>query len=245
MKWPEDFIGKVIQGDCLEVMRDMPDKCVDMVFMSPPYNLVREGSGGGANSKMKALNERYDRWYPDSMPEEKYQEWQKNILRECLRTCRGSVFYNHKVRYAISRRNETYHPIHWTKEFPLWCEIIWDRCGGGGGNSGRYILSDERILQLGRPKVWNGPCGYTNIWRFPPVVQTDHVCAFPIELPMRAIQTTTSPGDIIFDPFCGSGTTCAAAARMNRRWIGSEIVSKYCAIARERIAAEQAQGKLF
>jgi hypothetical protein len=185
---------------------------------------------------MKALEERYENWYEDEVPEGEYQEQQKQVIRGLIKVCRGSVFYNHKVRYAIKRRGRIYHPLDWLREFDIWCEIIWDRCGGQGGNSGRFIVQDERIYQIGRPKVWNGTGGLTTIWRFPPVHVDGHVCAFPLELPRRCIESTTELGDIVLDPYMGSGTTLRAAKDLGRKAIGIEIEEKYCEIAVRRLA---------
>jgi len=244
MKYPDDFIGKVIEGDSLSVMREMPDKCVDLVFTSPPYNLVREGSGG-STTKFPSMDNRKGDWYDDEMPEDEYQAWQTKVLTECVRVCRGSVFYNHKIRYAHARRGAVYNPWDWVSKFPIWCEITWDRCGAQGGNSGRYLLADEKIYQIGAPAHWDGAKGLTNIWRERPVIIPGHVCPFPVGLPSRAIATTTSEGMVILDPFMGSGQTAIAANNHNRKWVGIERNPKYCDIARNRIAAEQAQGKLF
>lgn len=226
----------IIHGDCRDILPQLGP--VDCVVTSPPYNLVREWSGGGPNSSMKQLEWRYAHWYDDEMPEDKYQEWQKSILRILVGLCRGSIFYNHKIRYAFKRRQEIYHPLDWLREFPIWCEIIWDRCGAQGGNSGRFLIQDERIYQLGRPKIWNGTRGYSTVWRFPPDRVEGHVCAFPLELPLRCIQTTTDPGDIVLDPFMGSGTTLRAAKDLGRQAIGIEIEEKYCEIAVKRLQQE-------
>lgn len=230
-------------GDCEVLIPTLPR--VDCVVTSPPYNLVREWSGGGPNSGMKSLEARYEEWYEDEIPEPEYQEWQKRVIAALLERCDGSVFYNHKVRYAICRRGEVYHPMDWLRGFPLWTEIIWDRTGGQGGNSGRYIVSDERIYQLGRPKVWDGASGLTTVWRFPPVRVDGHVCAFPEELPKRCIGTTTRTGDKVLDPFMGSGTTGVAAVKLNRAFIGIEKRPDYFQLACERIDNALRQEQLF
>jgi len=67
-------------------MRGMPDKSVDITITSPPYNLNKEASGGGSSKRS------YDGWYPDDMPEEKYQLWQKDVVKELLRITKGSIF---------------------------------------------------------------------------------------------------------------------------------------------------------
>ena len=226
-------------GDCLEAMKTIPAGSVDAVVTSPPYNIVREWSGGGPNSNMKRTDSKFNNeWYEDAMPEEDYQELQKQVIRECLRICRGSIFYNHKVRYAIKRRNEIYFPMDWLREFPIWTEIIWDRDGGQGGNSNRWILADERIYQIGRPVVWNGAIG-TNIWRIRPETYPGHPCTFPVKLVKRCILPTTDPGMTILDPFMGSGTTGVACVQTGRNFIGIEINEGYFNIAQKRI--EQAQ----
>ena len=228
----------IYHGDCREILPTLEANSVDVTVTSPPYNLIREWVGGGPNSGMKQLERRFEDWYPDSVPEAEYQEQQKNIVAELCRVTQGSVFYNHKVRYAIKRRNEIYHPLDWLRGFPIWCEIIWDRCGGQGGNSGRFIIQNELIYQLKRPSQWNGCLGMTTVWRIPPVEGIGHVCAFPEELPARAIVSTTNEGAVVLDPYVGSGTTLLAAKNLRRRAIGIEIEEKYCEIAAKRLSQE-------
>lgn len=228
----------IYNGNCIEILPSMADDSVEIVVTSPPYNLVKEYSGGGPNSNMKALEDRKKTWYADELPEAEYQAQQKVLVRECLRVAAGSVFYNHKIRYAWKRRGEVYHPLDWLREFPLWCEIIWDRCGAEGGNWPRHMTADERVYQLDKPRKWNGAPGLTNIWRLRPDHVAGHVCAFPIELPMRCIAPTTDAGDVVLDPYMGSGTTLVAAKELGRKAIGIEIEEKYCEIAVRRLAQE-------
>jgi len=228
-------------GDCLEILPILEK--VDAVVTSPPYNLIKENSGGSTTT-FHSHEQRYEKWYDDTMPEDEYQEWQKVIIRLCFNICNGSIFYNHKVRYAWSRRGEVYHPMDWLREFPLWCEIIWDRCGSIAGNVPRFASQDERIYQLGRPVIWN-KINASTIWRIPPDRNDGHVCSFPLELPMRCISSSTPPNGSVLDPFAGSGTTGAACANLGRKFIGIEIERKYFDIACERIEAAYAQGRLF
>lgn len=232
-------------GDCREILPTL-DK-VELVVTSPPYNLVKENSGGSTTT-FDSHEERYEEWYADELPEEEYQSIQKEVIRLCLAACNGSVFYNHKVRYAISRRGQVYHPMDWLRDFPLWCEIIWDRCGSLGNNTPRYAFQDERIYQLGRPVVFDR-CGLTTIWRFPPAssAETGHVCAFPLELPRRCIKTASAEGHTVLDPYMGSGTTGIAALQLGRNFIGIERDPTYFEIARKRIAAAAGEdvGPLF
>lgn len=235
-------LGKIYQGDCLAFMKTMDDKCVDLVFTSPPYNIARKRNDV---SNRPMYNRLSNEWYDDHMEREDYLKWQKEILTECIRICRGSVFYNHKIIYAMSSEGSIYHPWDIVKDFFPKCEITWDRCGGLHAGHQRVIVVDEKIYQIGNPAHWDGQQGLTNIWRFPPAQFEGHPCAFPVELPMRAINLTTKEGMIVFDPFMGSGTTGLAAERTGRKWVGCEINPEYIKLASDRIALESSQGKLF
>lgn len=204
-------------GDCLEA-EFPPSSCV---VTSPPYNLNKASSGGGSSKRS------YDGWYPDDLPEREYQGWQRMVLSRLLESCGGSVFYNHRVRYAWHSRNKyrpvcnLYHPMQWLQDFPVWCEIIWHRKGTTGHGNGRFRLAEERIYQIGKPTVFHD-MGYPNVWEILPERDSEHVCPFPIEIPWRCIQTCTNPGDVVLDPFMGSGTTAVAALELGRQFVGFE-----------------------
>jgi DNA modification methylase len=226
-------------GDCLKKMREMPDKSVDITVTSPPYNLNKRASGGGTSKR------KYDGWYPDDMPEDHYQQWQKEVISELLRITRGSIFYNHRIRYAWHGRNayrtksNIYHPIHWISDFPIWCEIVWDRRGTTGHSNNRCRMADERIYQIGKPHKFHD-LGYTTVWQIPPTKNDFHVCSFPEELVKRCILMSTDVGDVVFDPFSGSGTTGIVSVNTGRKFIGIEMDDKYFAIAEKRIREAQA-----
>ena len=226
---------KLINDDCLSVMRSMAGNSVDITVTSPPYNLNKRASGGGSS------NRNYDGWYADDMPEEEYQLWQKECIREMVRITKGSVFYNHKVRYAWHSRNKyrvpsnIYHPMQWLCEFPIWCEIVWDRRATSGHANRRCRMSDERIYQIGKPYKFND-MGYTTVWQIPPTKNVNHVCTFPEELVERCILQSTDEGDVVFDPFMGVGTAGVTANRMNRNFIGVEKDTEYFQIAQGSIS---------
>jgi DNA modification methylase len=228
------------RGDCREVLASLPAGSTEIAVTSSPYNLNKKASGGG-NSNMS-----YEDWYPDDLPERLYRAEQIMVIEQLLPVCQSSVFYNHRVRFAWHSRNDfrvpsnIYHPIHWLSDFPLWAEVIWDRGATTGHANGRFRLSDERIYQIGKPRKWFDQ-GYTTVWRMTPERGGEHVCPFPEELPTRCIISSTEPGDVVVDPFMGSGTTGVAAARQGRGFIGIEVDPRYFELACKQIEAAYAQ----
>ena len=241
---------RLVQGDCLPVLRSLPDRCVNVVVTSPPFNLLKKGSGGGATRIAEKHKRKADQWYPDEMPEPDYQRWQSECVAEMLRVSRGSVFYNHRLRYAWHFRHNgyrlpsnIYHPLQWLAAFPIWAEIIWNR-EGTSSPSGRVNLAHEYVYQLGRPR--HRSKGGNSVWHIRPEPSTaSHVCPFPTELARRCILEDSRPGDIVLDPFCGSGTTGVAAIGLGRHFLGIEIDPRNFAAAQSRIDSALGVGSLF
>jgi len=235
-------------GDCLEILPTLGK--VDAVVTSPPYNLNKAYSSGGQTKMAKGMEEKYSEWYEDDMEEPAYQSWQIKCISAMADKCLGSIFYNHRPRFAWHSRNKhrvqsnVYHPWDWVSKFPVWHEIIWDRRGGGKPNF-RCPQADERVYQINRPVVWND-LGHTSVWSIPPDRnEHGHVCSFPIELAARCIGMSTNKGHTILDPFMGSGTTGVACAKLGRKFIGIEIEPKYFDIACSRIQKAYDQPDLF
>jgi modification methylase len=236
MTFPDDYIGHVLHGDCIEIMKDMPDKCVDIVITSPPYNQL----GSRIPDKPTGMH-KDDAWlskvraigYGDDMDEVDYQKWQSAIILESARVSKGLVWYNHKNRY---RNGRVVSPMSWIGN-DIYAEIVWDRGGSMVLNAKRYAPSDERIYGIGKPHFWNDQNNtMMTVWRVAMERGIDgHPCPFPIEIPRRLIESSALPHGVILDPFCGSGTTLVAAKMLGRRYIGIDIEEKYVKIAEERL----------
>ena len=230
-------------GDCTEVLKSLSPNSVEVAVTSPPYNLHLEGAEYSKSKTAMAWNKKYEDWYHDNMSEWMYQGWQQSVVHELVRVCRSSVFYNHKIRYAYHPRNKernltnVYHPMDWLNKFPIWCEIIWDRCGIGHP-CGRYHIQTEKIYQIGKPSKWDNKDGLTNIWKIPPSKNKGHVCTFPEKLVDNCILPTTEKGDIVIDPFLGSGTTGVVAVQRGRKFVGIEKNEKFFELALKNIEDE-------
>lgn len=213
-----DLLGgdrwRVEQGDCLGVLRSLPAGVVQCCVTSPIYNTLTK-------DKAPRTYRPGDKWmaktrggYQDTMPEPEYQEWLRAVVVELLRICSGIVWVNHKTRY---RKGNGIHPLHILGAFPLWAEVIWDKCGATTFNQRRFATSNEYVFGFGRPQYWDSSLdGLLSVWRIPPVAGSDHPCPFPEELARRLILASCPPGGLVLDPFCGSGTTGAVAVREGR-----------------------------
>jgi len=226
-------------GDCLEQMRDLPNGSVDLVFTSPPYNLgVSTGAGmHHVSSRSRWANAQLAQGYAehhDAMPYAEYEAWQHQVLLECWRLLsdEGAIFYNHKPRV---QDNLLWLPLALNPGLPIRQIIIWARNGGFNFSPTFYLPTHEWIIIFAKPqfKLRNrAASGVKDVWH----VNTDynpHPAPFPVELPSRAIETTTAR--TILDPFMGSGSTGVAAMRHQRNFIGIEISPPYFAMAQQRI----------
>ena len=224
------WLDQIHNGDCLEVMRQLPDGCVDLVFTSPPYNM-RTGNGNG-----KRDWEGYD-GHADNMPYPKYVKWQRDCLAEMMRLipATGAIFYNHchRVQCGLLQSH-----LDILAGLPLRQVIIWHRSGGINHNPG-YFLPDYEVVYLIAKPEFRLTNGDNSVWRIhqDSASWIPEIPTFPVELPLRAIRATSA--QVILDPFMGSGSTAVAAKIEGRRYIGIEQSPRYCAVARERVEASR------
>ncbi|MEM4097757.1 MAG: site-specific DNA-methyltransferase [Candidatus Micrarchaeaceae archaeon] len=234
------------QGDCLELIKELPDESIDLVVTSPPYNKHSNNRHIGKTDTWQNAKIDYG-VYVDDMPEADYQEWQKKVIRELLRVLKkdGSIFYNHKPRIVNHR---IIFPNEWLSEFNIRQMIIWNRKSSPNIEPIRFIPSTEYIYWITKeaktPKFNPEAMKYTEVWNITPLPNPDHPAPFPEELPRRCILATTNEGDTVLDPFMGSGTTGVACVQLNRNFIGYEINPEYVKIAEKRINEAQKQMKL-
>ncbi len=234
VKYQDTFIC----GDALEVMRSMPDSCVDLVVTSPPYNLknstgngMKDGRGGKwANA---ALTNGYSH-HNDNMPHEQYSKWQRDCLTEMFRLIKddGAIFYNHKWRVQnglIQDRKDI------VDGFPVRQIIIWKRKGGINFNKGYFLPTYEVIYMICKKgfQLAKGANAYGDVWEFTQETKNTHPAPFPVALIERIIASTNAR--MVLDPFMGSGTTAVAAKNLNRHFIGIEISPEYIELAKSRL----------
>ena len=241
----------IYHGDCREILPSVVG--VALTFTSPPYNTLgsripAKPSGlwadrGGGLGFVEAVN---GDGYPDDESEEGYQEKQIAIaeLVAGASIASASLFYNHKCRW---RDGKLLHPVLWMRP-PSWSlreELIWNRSVSMTLNARMFAPSEERVLWFDRPgagHTWNQPSGPSllSVWNIAHEsgVNKPHPVSFPLALPSRAIAACSNEGDVVLDPFMGSGTTLVAAKNLGRRAIGIEIEERYCEISAKRLSQE-------
>jgi len=233
-----NFMNRIIVGDALRVLREIPSEIVDMGVTSPPYNK-------GENKKgWLVKNVKYND-STDKLPENEYQENQIAVLNELFRMTKpgGSFFYNHKLRWE---RGVLLHPMDWLRKtkWTIRQEIIWDRKIAANIRGWRFWQVEERIYWLYKPigkhliggELKPKHALVTSIWRFPPEQNNIHPAPFPLVLPVRAIYSIMDDNKgIIIDPYCGSGTTLVAAKLLGHDYVGIEVSKEYADFAEARI----------
>ena len=214
MDWREKYLNKVTCGDCLELMRGLPDKCVDAVITDFPY-----GVGYNYNT------------YDDTTDNLKHLI--DSVLPEMMRV--STV-----VLFSCGNRNQYMYPTpSWTL---AWVEMAGVGSTEWGFSCWQPLLAYGKDPYLAncmgrRPDTYIGTgCGTSN--KEHPCAKPIEIMKWMIN------RATVSVNTIILDPFLGSGTTAVAAIRTGRQFIGFEIDDTYCTLARKRIADELAQIKI-
>ena len=240
-------MNEIIHGDCLEVMRTMASGSIDLVVISPPYNLRNTAGGGGPDRKWSnsTLHEGYvgrqkKIEHLDNMPHKEYVAWQRDVLTECMRLLKpnGAIFFNHKERQQNKLLQERTDIL---QGFPLRQKIIWKRKGGLNFTHTHFLPTYEIVYMIAKPEFKLVPKAnaMTDVWSITQETKNPHPAPFPVELPLRCISSCLEPGNaVVLDPFMGSGTTAVAAERHGVDWIGIEKSAAYCEMARERIRKE-------
>tara|TARA_R110000803_G_scaffold208790_1_gene277741 strand:+ start:92 stop:820 length:729 start_codon:yes stop_codon:yes gene_type:complete len=240
-------INKIYNESNLDTMSKMEDNFVDMIITSPPYNIGK--SRGNTNNP----DVNYDT-YTDDLDIEDYFEQTKIWIDECLRVSKNYVFWN-VGEYAGCKGIAGYIMSKYKdnlKDTFIWIKNNPNPTGRGVVCNGyEYIFCLCSIPDaVGRKYEYNN-FGDNMIKNYiiKPVNNgkdnSGHGYAFGDWLPKYFINYFSKKGDLIYDPFMGSGTTAKAAHLLDRNWIGSEISEKYVDIANKRLIKYLTQTKLF
>lgn len=233
-----DYNDEFIQGDVLTELKKIPDGTFDFALTSPPYNLKNSTGNGMKPHKVgkwsnAKLIDGYD-GHGDSMPHEEYVAWQRDVIAEVMRTLKedGAFFYNHKWRVQgglIQDRSDI------VEGFPVRQIIIWARKGGINFNPGYFLPTYEVIYVIAKKgfKLEKGANRLGDVWQITQDIKNPHPASFPLELALNVVDSCK--GNLVLDPFMGSGTTAAAAKLRGKNYCGIERSEQYLRLAQERM----------
>ena len=239
---------QILRGDCLKILRTLPDECVDVCFADPPFNLEKK----------------YGK-YKDRLELDAYLAWCEEWIKELVRVTKptGSIFLHNIPKwltYYSAILNQIAHFRHWISRdamsaplgktlLPAHYGIIFytkaprgykfyevraphKRCRLCTGFLKDYGGKKDQMHVFGNlvSDVW------TDIHRIRHNKRRDeHPCQLPIHLLERVILMSTDPGDVVLDPFLGTGTTAIAAKTLGRHYIGIELDEAYVRIAKQKL----------
>lgn len=252
---PKELLDEVLLGDARDVLKKFPDNCIHLMVTSPPYNVGKEYDEDLTLSEyLDFLREVMDQVY-------RVLIWGGRVCFNVANLGRKPYLPLHK--YILDLLENT--------GFLMRGEVIWYKGDAVAGSSTawgtwksavnpslrdthEYLLifskgTFERRKTEGKEDTISRDefIEFTkSVWNFTPESATNvgHPAPFPIELPYRCIQLYTFKGDVVLDPFVGSGTTCLAAAMANRHYVGIDINNKYVKLAKNRISEYVAQKQL-
>ncbi|MDP4227192.1 MAG: site-specific DNA-methyltransferase [Bacteroidota bacterium] len=256
----EEYKNKIICGDCLGVMKQLPDECVDLIVTSPPYDELRDYNG--------------------------YSFDFENIAKELFRILKNGCVCVWIVGDATINGSETgtsFKQALYFKEvgFNIHDTMIFEKNSSSfpakkDGNRYTQIFEYMFVLSKGKPNAnllidkenkWSGFTNWgnntqynksgelvktnniktipdksprNNIWKYTVGFNevSGHPAVFPLQLAIDHIKSWSNEGDMVLDPFSGSGTTAKACKKTGRNFIGIEISPEYCEIANKRLKQE-------
>lgn len=256
---PAKFVDQIICGDSEDVLKELPDNCVDLVFTSPPYNFGLGYQESGASG--------------DAADWESYFGKLFTVFDECIRVLKygGRIVVN--VQPLFSDYIPSHHIIsnYFMDKRLIWKgEVLWEKnnynCkytawGSWKSPSSPYLKYTWEFLEIfckGNLKK-SGNSADADIdaesfkqwvmakWSIAPerrMREFDHPAMFPEELARRVMLLFSFRGDTVLDPFNGVGTTSVAARRNGRHFLGIDIAPEYCAAAESRLSETQLRGLL-
>ncbi len=247
-------VGQILSGDCIEAMRSLPDNSIDCVFADPPYNLQL---GGDLNrpdgSEVDAVTDHWDQF--DSF--KAYDDFTRAWLTEARRVLKPDG-----ALWVIGSYHNIFRVGSILQDIGFWIlnDVVWRKTNPMPNFKGtRFTNAHETMIwaSMGEKaryqfnyramKTLNDELQMRSDWVMPICsggerLKEDGKKAHPTQKPeallYRVLLATTEKGDVVLDPFFGTGTTGAVAKRLGRQWIGCEREDFYRGVAMKRIAKE-------
>ena len=252
-------VDQIVQGDCVEVLRSLPEKSVDLVFADPPYNLqLRDELWRPNMTRVDAVDDEWDKFSGFA----EYDRFTRDWLEACRRVLKDTG-----TLWVIGSYHNIYRVGSILMDLGYWIlnDIVWVKTNPMPNFKGvRFTNAHETLLWAQKTKSsrytfhhhamksLNDELQMRSDWEIPLCTGKErvkhngakaHSTQKPEALLYRVILSSSNPGDVVLDPFFGSGTTGAVAKKLHRHWIGVERDPLYLQVAQQRIDSIPEDGK--
>ncbi len=249
-----DIVNKTLNGDILQMLKFVPDEFADLIIVDPPYNLTKNFNGLQFNSRSQSSYDEYlEQWFPEVC--------KKLKTSGSLYIC-GDWKCTSSLQRAVEKHLTILNRITWQREKGRGAKANWkngmEDIWFAVKNPNDYYFNVEAVKIKrkvlapykadGKAKDWNETSGekvrltYPSnfwddisipFWSMPE--NTDHPTQKSEKLYAKLILASSKEGDIVFDPFLGSGTASVTAKKLNRKYCGIELNEEYCLFAEKRL----------
>jgi len=236
-------LNKIYHESCLDTLKRIDDQTIDLVITSPPYNMNLRIRNGKYCSRqvVKEFSTKYE-GFDDNIPIDEFYEFHLNVLKELLRTSL-IIFYNIQI---VTGSKRAFFKIIGELSNYLKDIIVWDKSYAQPAMAQKVLNRRSELVlvfdaqnaisrQFEKANFERG--NLDDVWAIKRgrKVINSHSAVFPEELVKTIIENFSNPGDLVYDPFMGTGTTAIVARKLNRNYIGSELTKHYFDVIEQRL----------
>lgn len=236
-------VNKVYNENCLDTLKRIKDNSIDLVITSPPYNMNLRIRNGEYCSRqiVKEFSTKYED-FDDNMPIDEYYKLHLNVLKELLRTSK-MIFYN--IQIVTGSKRAIFKIIGELSDY-LKDIIVWDKGYAQPAMASKVLNRRTELIlvfdnnngisrQFEKANFDRGTLDDLWLIKRGKKVIDSHSAVFPEELVKTIIENFSDEGDLVYDPFMGTGTTAIVARKLKRKYLGSELTKKYFKLINERL----------
>ena len=233
----EDMINNIINCDCYEMIKNIPDKSIDLIVTDPPYEIDTVGSKKNNISKTFANCNNQLKNISDGINEKILDEFMRILKKPNIYIWCNKKQILQYLKYFVEKHECSFEIIVWCKTNPT------PLCGGN------YLIDKEFCLYFRKGVKLNTKFETAKTYYITSKNKDDkdlfeHPTIKPLDIIKNLVINSSKEDDIVLDCFCGSGTTCVACKETGRRYIGMEINKEYYEIAKKRINGINANGQI-
>jgi site-specific DNA-methyltransferase (adenine-specific) len=226
-------LDEIYCGDALELMKDIPDNTIDLIITDPPFAIDFKAKRSNYNRDSNKVLEGYN-----EIPKEKYYEFSYNWMKEAYRILKptGSMYVFSgwtNLKDILNALDDvgfiTINHIIWKYQFGVYTKKRFVT----SHYHILFVVKDEKKYKFNKIEHYPEDVWIINREYWKGEIKTP--TKLPLKLVEKIILYSSDEGDVVFDPFIGSGTVAVCAKRLNRHFLGFEIVPEYVQLAKERL----------